>query len=294
MRPDDERLSDFDDELENSIEHDEDSDLYGAPSSHRLADALYDAPSAGSHNAPKSSRNALNEDCAALPETPAVKLSRHEHSTAVRAHVEKYIGAPQPLFSADDTFTPSSEYSNIEILHVAPTPSRPFHTLVTCGMGDRPMSAPGEEIRYAELVVTLPADWPISELDDFDGDYNWPLQWLQILAQLPHEHDTWLGRGHTVPNGEPAEAFAENTEQCCMILLPPLSIAREFRHLQAEIDGEEKIINFYAMVPIYKEEMEMKLKHGSDELVKLFRKHSISDVVDPVRRNACKKHRWWF
>gem|GEM_PF-6439728 len=30
-----------------------------------------------------------------------------------------------------------------------------------------------------------------------------------------------LGAGHTVPNGDPAEPYAANTQLCCALLAPP-------------------------------------------------------------------------
>ena len=49
-----------------------------------------------------------------------------------------------------------------------PTPARPFATFATLGMSDRPMTVPPDAVRsgaarYAELVVSLPADWPVPD-----------------------------------------------------------------------------------------------------------------------------------
>jgi len=57
--------------------------------------------------------------------------------------------------------------------------------------------------RWAELVLCLSRDWPVGQTDINDERHFWPLPWLWKLARFPHEYRTWLGYGHTVPNGDP-------------------------------------------------------------------------------------------
>ncbi|MNI85549.1 Suppressor of fused protein (SUFU) [compost metagenome] len=83
-----------------------------------------------------------------------------------------------------------------------------------------------------------------------------------------------------------AEEIA-NTSFGCMLLLPPmLSFDEEFLELTTK-DG--KIINFYAMIPVYKEEMDYKLEEGTDALLDLFDEYGISELVDIDRPNVCKR-----
>ena len=60
-----------------------------------------------------------------------------------------------------------SDQVHIDLHWVKPTAERPFHTLVTSGMSNLPMTTPpgAEEVRYAELSICLPADWKLSEED---------------------------------------------------------------------------------------------------------------------------------
>ena len=46
-------------------------------------------------------------------------------------------------------------------------------------------------------------------------------------------------------------------------------------------------INFYGMVPAYKEEIEYKLKYGMEGLDKVFREKGMSMIIDPERPNFC-------
>jgi hypothetical protein len=53
--------------------------------------------------------------------------------------------------------------------------------------------------------------------------------------------------------------------------------------------NEEKEIVFYSVVPLYREEMELKLRAGADELLERFTRKGMTDVIDPARKNLAKK-----
>jgi hypothetical protein len=70
------------------------------------------------------------------------------------------------------------------------------------------------------------------------------------------------------------------------MLLPSLSLGRGFGELTV---NEEKTINFYCLYPLYREEMELKLKNGRDALIDKFAGFRVRDIVDIKRPNTCKK-----
>jgi hypothetical protein len=126
-----------------------------------------------------------------------------------------------------------------------------------------------------------------------DENVYWPFRWLKIISRFPHEYETWLTGGHTIPNGENADPFADNTKLGCMILFPSLSLPETFFELQ--MSNEKKIL-FHCLFPIYKEEMELKLKKGVEALMDGFEKYQIRDVVDINRVNVAlekKKKGLW-
>ncbi|MCA9082933.1 MAG: suppressor of fused domain protein [Planctomycetaceae bacterium] len=203
----------------------------------------------------------------------------------ITAHIEETVGKVEMVFHEI-----ISDIVHIDVHWVKPTRKRPFHTLITSGMSDRPMVAPDpcREFEYAELCVNLPADWKISQKAFSSEENYWPIRLLKFLARLPHEFETWLGIGHTVPNGDPAEPYADNTRFSCALLLPPLSLSEEFHCLECE----DRKIWFYNVVPLYEEETNYKLSKGLEALVDRFEKHSVSDIIDINRPNTCKKK--WF
>lgn len=202
---------------------------------------------------------------------------------AICNHIEKHIGTIDTVFHEL-----VSDIVHIDVHWIKPSETYRFHTLVTSGMSDKPMNTPPgmEENRYAELCILLPQEWDIDETGkSFENESNyWPIRWLKTIARFPHEYNTWVNYGHTIPNGEQGEPFAANTGFGCMILLPGLHFGNRFFELEI---NNNKTIQFYCLYPLYKEEMDFKLKHGLDALLGKFDEYKVSDVVDIKRINTC-------
>ena len=84
--------------------------------------------------------------------------------------------------------------------------------------------------------------------------------------------------------GENVEPLAENTKLCCMFLYPSITLGKDFFNLKI---NEHKTVKFYCLYPLYKEEMDFKLKNSADTLIDKFEKYNIRDVIDINRRNTC-------
>lgn len=197
----------------------------------------------------------------------------------ISAHIEKHIGKIDMVFHEI-----LSEQVHIDVHWVKPSKKRPFHTLITSGMSDKAMSTPDgvENCEYAELSICLPKEWELSE-EDFKEEKNyWPIRWLKNLARFPHEYSTWLGYGHTIPNGDPAEAFADNTNLNTMLLLPTIMFGENFHSLELE----HKTIDFYSLIPLYTEEVNLKMKKGVEALFDGFDKFGVTDVLNVDRPNT--------
>ncbi|MFC5468245.1 suppressor of fused domain protein [Cohnella suwonensis] len=199
-------------------------------------------------------------------------------------HVEKHIG---PVHNVYHEIV--SDRVHLDILFVAPTKERNYYTLVTCGMSDLPMTVPegAEAFRYAELMLCLPADWRFSDEAFRDENHYWPLRCLKTIARLPHEYDTWLYAAHTIPNGDPAEPYADNTKLAGMILSIPT--AAEPQDEFFTLTSPEKEVHFFSLIPLYPEEMDYKLRHGADELFEKLNKIGVTELLDAKRKNTCKK-----
>jgi hypothetical protein len=214
-------------------------------------------------------------------------LGDSEAIEQISGHIERHLGPVANVFHEI-----LSDLVHIDVHVVEPTDERPFYTLVTSGMSDRPMNVPPEcqDLRFAELMISLPADWPMTQEAFRQDDVFWPVRGLKFLARFPHEYETWLSWGHTIPNGDPPEPFADNTSLCCMLLLSPVRAPDEFSSLQID---HEKTINFYSLVPLYQEEMEFKLEQGTDALIERFAEHNVTELLDIQRPNVCRRRKGW-
>jgi hypothetical protein len=197
----------------------------------------------------------------------------------VEGHVERHLGPIDSVFHEL-----MSEDIHLDVLRVAPTEERPFHTLVTCGMSAKPMTVPegGELLRFAELVIGLPRDWPLADEAFSDERNYWPVRLLKDLARLPHTYDTWLGFGHTVPNDDPPEPYTPGTELCCALIDPVLFGPDGFETLERP----EGPIHFYGVFAIHRDEMEFKLANDADALGERFDRAGVSEVLEPDRPSA--------
>ena len=220
--------------------------------------------------------------------TPFSPPQGEEFLEEISSHIESHLGAISTVFHelVSDTV-------HIDVHVVLPNDSFDGVRLVTSGMSDLPMTvAEGSDCpEYAELMVTLPANWKLDQASFDEEKWYWPIRLLKSLARLPHKHNTWLSFGHTIPNGDPEEPYAPEVPFTGAIVLPPVTTPPEFAHLSIP---NTKDIQFYAVVPLYPEEMALKLQKGSNELLDRFDRNGLNDWIDLKRKNVAKKKMWPF
>jgi hypothetical protein len=196
-------------------------------------------------------------------------------------HIERYVGANGFVYHEL-----LSDTVHLDIHVVAPSRAHPFFTLVTTGMSDRPMTVPpaASVSPYAELLLCLPPTWPLGgpgEMEPLrDEDNYWPLRLLKVLARLPHEYGTWLGPGHSIPHGDPPSPFEPTTGLCGAVIGVPLLFEPG---LQVAPVRADKTVAFYSVIPLYADEMQLKLDHGFAALVDLMEAAALTEMVDPHR-----------
>ena len=210
-------------------------------------------------------------------ETGAPEVYSEEEMETIEGHIQQYFGEFETVFHEL-----SSPDIHVDICVVPPSSERNYYTLVTMGMGAHKMNVPEELAEYklerAELAIALPKGWKLKQEDMKDDRWYWPIRLLKSLARLPIASDTWLGWGHTMDNQEP---FAPNTELCAAILTGPQG-TEEGSEVCTLPGGEE--VNFYQVIPLYRDELEYKLAHDADAL--LDKMEGISFVVEPDRQDA--------
>ncbi|HVZ39772.1 MAG TPA: suppressor of fused domain protein [Candidatus Kapabacteria bacterium] len=223
----------------------------------------------------------------AAPERGAGLPSVDEEALAnIEAHLRAYI--PGERFVLHEV---GSDKVRLDIHIYSPAPERNFYTLVTVGMSHRAMNVPREfpECRYTELMICLPADWPLGDDDLKNDTNNWPLRWLRLLAYFPHDFNTWLWTGHTLPNGDPARQLSPTVRFTGMAIAPPITLPAGFGTVPVR-DG--KTVRIQAVLPVYDNELEYKLAKGADALFDLFDRNNVSELLDPNRPSVIPRKRF--
>ena len=205
-----------------------------------------------------------------------------DEMSAIEQHIQSTFGAfDQVLHELD------SPDIHVDICVVPPSERRNYYTLVTMGMGAHRMNVPEELAEYklerAELAIALPPDWKLDKDSMQEQRWYWPVGLLKVLARLPISNDTWLGFGHTMEKQSP---FAEDTELCAAILTGPQDMDLDTCGEVCILPGGEEV-NFYQVLPLYREEMEYKLEHDADALLE--RLAAVSFVVCPDRPSCLEE-----
>jgi hypothetical protein len=205
---------------------------------------------------------------------------RHERAAAITAHVERHIGSVSHVY-------PSAAPGGPDVLHVPPTEERRYHTLITRGMSDWPMAVPSdvEAPCHLELMSTLPKTWVLDPSAGEGHASTWPVRELQRLAQIPQRAGTWFAWGHTIAHGDPPKPFASDTQLCGVILVPSLMVPRAFY----ELATSDRTVTFYSIVPLYREELELKGQVGMERLLEKLIDSEVDDVVRLKRRNVARR-----
>jgi hypothetical protein len=143
--------------------------------------------------------------------------------------------------------------------------------LVTGGMSDAGMRIPrGANVpRRVELILYCTEPKP---------EYILTMRWL---AHFPHNQKTWVGTGHTIPNGNPPEPFWGSNVLDTILLLPTIVQADAALPEQLKVAGEP--VHFLWVVPLTTPECNLKLEKGLGAILDLFDKHRHSHVFTPDR-----------
>ena len=109
----------------------------------------------------------------------------------VAEHIATHLGAPALFFHEVEAGA-----IQVDIHVIGPSAGFPYVRLVTSGMSKRPMTTPEGAPPFAELMMTLPADWQLDEASVKEERWYWPVALLRHLAHYPHKQATWIGLGH--------------------------------------------------------------------------------------------------
>ncbi len=170
---------------------------------------------------------------------------------------------------------PSSDCP-VVIHRISPTESRNSNILFTTGMSEQPMHVPesGEDYRFAELLIELPADWPLSKDMLTDADNRWPIDWIRKVAAYPRLEQTWLGGPFAImANSDPPTEFSPQCKFSSMLLaagydgVGPIELANGYK------------VQVYTLVPLYENERKLEQTQGLPELFRRLDQFEVGRLV---------------
>lgn len=166
----------------------------------------------------------------------------------------------------------NAEY-NFEIVHLTPKKGN-YQLLLTKGLCsfEQNVKADCEKYKFIELYICLPDYWDLTH-------QNWPITWLNRLAELPQKNKTWFGPGDTIPAGNPPQVLDEKFKANHFILMPPTFM---LAFLNEDIVNSENQ-SLLAVVPIFPREIKFKLKNSHTMLFNQFAKKGITELCDIYR-----------
>jgi hypothetical protein len=213
---------------------------------------------------------------------PIPKQLSEREMLAVEAFYSTTIGKHDTVFH--EILSPDV---HIDIIPIPSSKKSKWTTVATMGMSAVAMNSPRGCPKHAELAMQLPSDWPLDEksLGAKDGKHYWPIEWIKCLARFPMMFDTFFDFGHTVPmegiSSSRACPFA------CAMMLPLMGVENE---KQAQFIAGRKTVHVFSVIPLFEEEMELKLELGVEALADAMDSAKLQpwETASPKRVNVGK------
>lgn len=193
-----------------------------------------------------------------------------EEEEKIEAFIEKNYGKIRRALEETDP-----KEIRLKFCIIPPDRKKHCYTVVTMGMGAHEMTvtdSKGIVIRNrAELVFSLPPEW---NTESFDNEDFWPFTLTEIIAKMPVKDGTWLAQGHTISFDT---NFADSTQFCgALLVVPPNGEDARSCNL-----GNNEVVRFYQVIPLYRREIDYKNKFCSAALIDLLNENSY--IIDTER-----------
>lgn len=161
-----------------------------------------------------------------------------------------------------------------------------YQVLLTSGMSTVPMQVPETILdplphRYAELMMVLPSNWPLSATMPSDMERDWPVTALKQLARLPFTEGVFVSAGNTVLHDHYFQPYHPSVPFVGSLLMRTITRPDVFRRLHSKHGP----INIFSVFPLYKEELLFIEQNGHAAFYELLGKNDIVEVLDPGRPN---------
>lgn len=172
---------------------------------------------------------------------------------------------------------------HIDILIVPPSPEANYYKLITEGIGAYKMNTPEELNDYRldrmELITYLPPSWDMK----IDEQVGWIISNMKLIGRVPIMNNTFICSGQTISYYD--ENDIKDKKFCASLLINGMTYNNKELHFRFD---ENRKINFYQVIPIFKEELQYKLDNGLEAFLDVLDDNRLDLVVDFNRSNLCE------
>lgn len=192
-------------------------------------------------------------------------------------HIRRYFGDERAIVVGR-----GQNRFSLDLFVIPPREDHDYYTVVTVGLSHQPLPNPiTKQTQRLEMVINLPKDWHMDTQAWSDIKWFWPIRMLLDIATHAINEDIIIGPGTTVglPEGETYEI---NTKLCCALMLFPGVFGR--KSYSCELSNGDRV-NFLQVIPLYKEEWQLKVNGSLEMLLKMCPDH-ILEVIRPDRLNV--------
>jgi hypothetical protein len=210
----------------------------------------------------------------------------YENIEALEKHLDKYFESNE-MTVFHEMLSPDF---HLDVYFIQPK-NKEFNLLVTSGMSLLEMNVPQtienrEEYAFAELILLVPKEMEFNDVLSGHNKNEWIMDMMKDMARFPHHQNTFLTEGHTLQAWHDiAEPYDKDTHFTSCVLLPSATFDEDFM----KINVDDRIINFYSLFPLYKNELEYKIQNGYSEFFDLLIEDDTPEVFDHNRKNLLEE-----
>lgn len=140
---------------------------------------------------------------------------------------------------------------------------------------------------YGELYFCVPEYWDLTNPEN--PEVNWLFEWLIRIVRYTKDNTTWLGDGHTYNCSKHGKQLSNTIRQDHLFISAPILMEEELFPILLY----DKTIHFWALIPIFGDEMDFKQGKGTVKLKKKFLLKGVTEKLDEFRQ-SCLRNRWLF
>lgn len=165
----------------------------------------------------------------------------------------------------------------------------PVTIIMTNGLRSYIMPVPEKwhDYEHVELYFCLPSYWEWDAINN--PQMNWIYPWIQRLSNHVIQKKTWFGHGHTMPCGAEMKPLSATMKQDHFFLSLPILLEEELKPIVLE----DKTVNFLAIIPIFKNELDYKHQKGTLKFLQKMKGSGVSEKLDDYR-TSITRGRWRF